>query len=161
MGFKTLSRAYSAMFYPTRTRRCDVDLRGTLILFKPLLLVSILAISSPVFAAAEAGAQTERPIAGIEWRNVEKMLSKHFSFEDIASLKAYLKAAMLGQQLPMAPDLKEKVRNFMMEMRLEYGFQFAVIMEQMKKKVFRALPPELAKLAEEFSKNHPADLLEE
>ena len=126
-------------------------------MFKTLLLVSILAISSPVFAAAEAGAQTERPIAGIEWRNVEKMLSKHFSFEDIASLKKYMKSAILGLQLPMAPDLKEKVRNFMMEMRLEYGFQFAVTIEHLKRKVFRVLPPDLAELAEEFTQKRKAE----
>ena len=128
-----------------------------LILLKTLLLVSIFAISLPVFAAAEAGAPIERPIAGIEWRHVEKMLTKHFSFEDIVGLKKYLKGAMLGLPMPMAPDLKDKVRNFMVEMRLEYGFQFAVMIAELKKKVFRVLPPDLAELAEEFTQKPQAE----
>ena len=58
----------------------------------------------------------------------------------------------------MARDLKGKVRDFMTEMRLEYGFQFAVMMEQLKQKLFRVLPPDLAELAEEFTKKPKADL---
>ncbi len=128
---------------------------------RTILLTTVLALSTPVFAATETGASTESALAGIEWRNVEKLLQKHFSLEDIAGLKEYMKGAMMGLQLPMAPDLKEKVRNFMTEMRLEYGFQFAVMMEQLKKKLFRVLPPDLAELAEEFTKKPQADLLEE
>lgn len=128
---------------------------------RTILLTTVLALSTTVFAATETGASTESALAGIEWRNVEKLLQKHFSLEDIAGLKEYMKGAMMGLQLPMAPDLKEKVRNFMTEMRLEYGFQFAVMMEQLKKKLFRVLPPDLAELAEEFTKKPQADLLEE
>ena len=91
---------------------------------------------------------------------MKKILKKHFSLEDIANLKEYLKGAMLGLPTPMAPDLKSKVRDFMTEMRLEYGFQFAVIMEQLKKKLFRLLPPDLAELAEEFTKKPQAALEE-
>ena len=127
---------------------------------RTIFFACLLALTARVFAAADAGTQMESPLAGIEWRNVEKMLAKHFDIDDIASLKEYMKGAMMGLQLPMAPELKEKVRNFMAEMRLEYGFQFAVMMEQVKKKLFRALPPDLAELAEEFSKKPPADLEE-
>jgi hypothetical protein len=134
--------------------------RGLLILLRAVLLVSLCAISSPVFAAAEAGRQTESPIAGIDWRNVEKMLAKHFPLADIESLKAYMKSAMKGLQTPMAPELKAKVRDFMTEMRLEYGFQFAVLMAELKKKVFRVLPPDLADLAEEFTQKRKAELEE-
>ena len=78
--------------------------------------------------------------------------------DDIASLKEYMKGAMMGLQIPMAPDLKQKVRDFMTEMRLEYGFQFAVMIAELKKKVFRVLPPDLAELAEEFAKKPQAEL---
>ena len=124
---------------------------------KTILLACVLAFSAPIFAAPETDTQTQTSLAGIEWRNVEKMLTKHFSIDDIASLKEYMKSAMLGLQVPMAPDLKEKVRNFMMEMRLEYGFQFAVMIAELKKKVFRVLPPDLAELAEEFTKKPKAE----
>ena len=128
--------------------------------FKTLLLAAVLAICLPTFAATESGMQTESPLAQIEWRDVEQILTKHFSIEDIASLKEYMKGAMLGLEMPMPSDLKGKVRDFMTEMRLEYGFQFAVLMEQLKKKIFRVLPPDLAELAEEFSKKPQADLEE-
>ena len=126
--------------------------------FKTLLLAAVLAICMPTFAATESGIQTESPLAQIEWRDVEKILTKHFSIEDIASLKEYMKGAMLGLEMPMPPDLKGKVRDFMTEMRLEYGFQFAVLMEQLKKKIFRVLPPDLAELAEEFTQKSEKEL---
>ena len=126
--------------------------------FKTLLLAAVLAICLPTFAATESGMQTESPLAQIEWRDVEKILTKHFSIEDIASLKEYMKGAMLGLEMPMPPDLKGKVRDFMTEMRLEYGFQFAVLMEQLKKKIFRVLPPDLAELAEEFTQKSEKEL---
>ena len=126
--------------------------------FKTLLLAAVLAICLPTFAATESGMQTDSPLAQIEWRDVEKILTKHFSIEDIASLKEYMKGAMLGLPTPMAPDLKAKVRDFMTEMRLEYGFQFAVLMEQLKKKIFRVLPPDLAELAEEFTQKSEKEL---
>ena len=71
-----------------------------------------------------------------------------------------MKGAMLGLPTPMALGLKAKVRDFMTEMRLEYGFQFAVMIEQLKKRLFRVLSPDLAELAEEFSKKPRADLEE-
>ncbi len=123
---------------------------------KKLLFAWALALSVAAYAAPEPVAQS--PLAGIEWRDIEKVLHKHFSLEDIASLKEYMKGAMPGLEMPMPLDLKSKVRDFMTEMRLEYGFQFAVMMEQMKKKLFRVLPPDLAELAEEFSKKPDADL---
>lgn len=126
--------------------------------FKSLLLAAALTICLPTFAATESATQTESSLGGIEWRDVEKMLAKHFSLADIEGLKEYMKGAMMGLQMPMAPDLKEKVRGFMTEMRLEYGFQFAVMMEQLKKKLFRVLPPDLAELAEEFAKKPQAEL---
>jgi hypothetical protein len=122
--------------------------------------VGAFALSSPVFAATEPGPQAESTVAGIDWRNVEKMLAKHFSLADIESLKAYVKGAMMGLPTPMAPELKAKVRDFMTEMRLEYGFQFAVLMAELKKKVFRVLPPDLAELAEEFTQKPKAELEE-
>jgi hypothetical protein len=128
---------------------------------KQLLLAWVLALSVAAFAAPEANSAeptAQSPLAGIEWRDIEKILHKHFSLGDIANLKEYMKGAMLGLDLPMPPDLKGKVRDFMTEMRLEYGFQFAVMMEQLKKKLFRVLPPDLAELAEEFSKKPQADL---
>ena len=126
--------------------------------FKTLLPVAVLAICLPTFAATESGTQTESPLAQIEWRNVEKILTTHFSPADIESLKEYMKGAIMGLQIPMAPDLKAKVRDFMMQMRLEYGFQFAVMMAELKKKVFRVLPPDLAELAEEFTQKPQEDL---
>ena len=152
MGFETDMLATDAILYPTCASRYDAAFRRALILLKIFLLVSVFAINGPALAAAEA----EAPIAGIEWRNVEKMLAKHFSMDDIASLKEYMKGAMMGLQIPMAPDLKQKVRDFMTEMRLEYGFQFAVMIAELKKKVFRVLPPDLAELAEEFAKKPQA-----
>ena len=127
---------------------------------KTILLAFVLALSAPVFAAPEAGTQTQSPLAGIEWHDIEKILHKHFSLDDIASLKDYMKGVMLGLEIPMPLNLKDKVRDFMAEMRLEYGFQFAVMIEQLKKKLFRVLPPDLAELAEEFSKKPRADLEE-
>ncbi len=120
----------------------------------------VLASSVPVFAATETGAQPQSALAGIEWRNVETILAKHFSIADIESLKEYMKRAMMGLQIPMAPELKAKVRDFMTEMRLEYGFQFAVMMAELKKKIFRVLPPDLAELAEEFAQKPKGDLEE-
>lgn len=125
---------------------------------KTILLACVLGLSTPAFAAPEPGVQS--PLASIEWRDVEKMLHKHFSLEDIANLKEYMKGAILGLEMPMRSDLKGKVRDFMTEMRLEYGFRFAVMIEQLKKKLFRVLPPDLAALAEEFSKKPEADLEE-
>lgn len=122
------------------------------------LLAVVLATDPPAFAVTQTGAQAESALAGIEWRNIEKMLAKHFSQADIESLKEYMKGAMMGWQMPMAPDLKAKVRDFMSAMRLEHGFQFAVLMAELKKKVFRALPPDLAELAEEFAQVPKADL---
>jgi hypothetical protein len=127
---------------------------------KTIVLACVLVLSAPAFAAPEAGTPTQSTLAGIEWRDIEKILHKHFSLEDIARLKEYMKSAMLGLDVPMPPDLKRKVRDFLTEMRLEYGFQFAVMIEQLKKKLFRVLPPDLAELAEEFSKKPQADLEE-
>ena len=124
---------------------------------KQLLFAASLLFSVPVFAATETGAQAEAALAGIDWRDVEKMLTKHFSLADIESLKEYIRGAMMGLPTPMAPELKAKVRDFMTEMRLEYGFQFAVLMAELKKKVFRILPPDLAELAEEFTRKPSAD----
>ena len=126
--------------------------------FKTLLLAAVLAICLPTFAATESGMQTESPLAQIEWRDVEKILTKHFSLSDIESLKEYMRGAIVGLRIPMAPDLKAKVGDFMTQMRLEYGFQFAVMMAELKKKVFRVLPPDLAELAEEFVQKPKADL---
>lgn len=125
---------------------------------KKLLLAWTLTFSAAAYAASEPIAPVQSPLAGIEWRDVERILNKHFSLQDIVSLKEYMKSAMLGLEIPMPPDLKSKVRDFMTEMRLEYGFQFAVMIEQLKKKIFRVLPPDLAELAEEFSKKPQADL---
>ena len=122
------------------------------------LLAVVLATDAPAFAVTQTDAQAESALAGIEWRNIEKMLAKHFSQADIESLKEYMKGGMMGWQMPMAPDLKAKVRDFMSAMRLEHGFQFAVLMAELKKKVFRALPPDLAELAEEFAQVPKADL---
>ena len=127
---------------------------------KILLLLVCLIFSVPAFSATEPGVQSEAVLAGIEWRNVEKMLAKHFSLADIESLKEYMRGAMTGLQTPMAPELKEKVRDFMTDMRLEYGFQFAVLMAELKKKIFRVLPPDLAELAEEFATKPKAELEE-
>jgi hypothetical protein len=132
---------------------------GTLPMWiKTILLSLVLGLSNPAFAAPEPDARS--PLAGIEWRDVEKILHRHFSLDDIANLKDYLKSALLGLPTPMPSDLKAKVRDFIAEMRLEYGFQFAVMIEQLKKKLFRVLPPDLAELAEEFSKKPQADLEE-
>ncbi len=125
---------------------------------KTLLLAAVLAICLPTFAATESGMQTESPLAQIEWRDVEKILTKHFSLSDIESLKEYMRGAIVGLRIPMAPDLKAKVGDFMTQMRLEYGFQFAVMMAELKKKVFRVLPPDLAELAEEFALKPKEDL---
>ena len=127
---------------------------------KGTLFAVALASAVPVLAATETGALPEPALSGIDWRSVEKILAKHFSPADIESLKEYMKSAMMGLQIPMAPELKAKVRDFMTEMRLEYGFQFAVMMADLKKKVFRVLPPDLAELAEEFAQKPKADLEE-
>ena len=127
---------------------------------KTIFLAWMWALSASVFAAPESGAPTQSPLAGIEWRDIEKILHNHFSFADIARLKEYMKGATLGLDVPMPSDLKSKVRDFMTEMRLEYGFHFAVMIEHLKKKLFRVLPPDLAELAEEFSKKPQADLEE-
>ena len=126
--------------------------------FKTLLRAAVLAICLPTFAATESGMQAESPLAQIEWRNVEKILTTHFSPADIESLKEYMRGAIVGLRIPMAPDLKAKVRDFVTQMRLEYGFQFAVMVAEFKKKVFRVLPPDLAELAEEFVLKPKADL---
>lgn len=125
---------------------------------KNLLFAVFLLLSIPAIAATETGAQGEGALAGIEWRNVEKILAKHFSIADIAQLKDYMKRAMIGLPTPMSGDLKAKVRNFMTEMRLEYGFQVAVIIAQLRKKIFCVLPPDLAELAEEFAQKPNTDL---
>ncbi len=122
---------------------------------KILLSLVCLMFSVPAFSASEPGVQS---LARIEWRNVEKMLAKHFSLADIESLKEYMRGAMTGLQTPMAPELKEKVRDFMTDMRLEYGFQFAVLMAKLKKKIFLVLPPDLAELAEEFAMKPKAEM---
>jgi hypothetical protein len=127
-------------------------------LFAGTLSLSVSAFAAPEPSAAEPNAQS--PLAGIAWRDVEKILRKHFAPEDLFKLKEYMSSAMLGLEFPMPPDLKAKVRDYMTEMRLEYGFQFAVMMEQLKKKLFRVLPPDLADLAEEFAKKPKADLEE-
>ena len=126
--------------------------------FKTLLLAAVFAICLPTFAATESGMQIESPLAQIEWRDVEKILTKHFSLSDIESLKEYMRGAIVGLRIPMAPDLKAKVGDFMTQMRLEYGFQFAVMMAELKKKVFRVLPPDLPELAEEFALKPKEDL---
>ncbi len=128
--------------------------------FKNLLLAAFLTCSVSAFAATESVPQAEVALAGVDWRNVEKMLAKHFSLNDIESLKRYVTSAMMGLPTPMGPELKAKVRNFMMDMRLEYGFQFAVLMAELKKKAFRFLPPELAELADELTQKPKADLEE-
>ena len=125
---------------------------------KNFLLLVFLVFSIPALAATEPEVKSEGTLAGIGWRNVEKMLAKHFSLADIESLKAYVKGAIMGVPTPMAPELKAKVRDFMTEMRLEYGFQFAVLMAELKKKMFRVLPPDLAELAEEFTEKLKAEL---
>jgi hypothetical protein len=160
MGIGVRMQSKLAIHCPIIANRYDVDFRGLLMLLKSLLLAGFFTISSPALAATEAGTQAEPAMAGIERRNVEKMLAKHFSPEDIAGLKDYLRGAMMGLQTPMASDLKEKVRNFLTQMRLEYGFQFAVLMAELKKKVFRVLPPDLAELAEEFTQAPKAELEE-
>ncbi len=118
---------------------------------KQLLFAASLIFSVPAFAASEPGAQTEAALAGIDWRNLEEILAKHFSRADIESLKEYIRGAIIGLPTPMAPDLKAKVRDFMTDMRLEYGFQFAVLMAELRKKIFGVLPPDLAELAKEFT----------
>lgn len=120
---------------------------------KTLLFAVFFLFAPPIFAATEIGTQAESALAGIDLRNVEKMLRKHFSLADIERLKEHMRGAMMGLPTPMAADLKEKVRDFMMEMRLEYGFRFAVLMAELKKKIFRLLPPDLAELADEFTRN--------
>jgi uncharacterized protein (DUF2267 family) len=125
---------------------------------KNFLLLVFLVFSIPALAATEPELKSEATLAGIDLHKVEKMLAKHFSMADIESLKAYMKGAMLGVPTPMAPELKAKVRDFMTEMRLEYGFQFAVLMAELKKKIFRVLPPDLAELAEEFTQKLKAEL---
>ena len=122
-----------------------------------VIFAALLLFTPMAFAATEIDTQNSASLGGIEWSHVEKMLGKHFSIADIEGLKEYMKGAMMGLQVPMAPDLKDKVRKFMTDMRLEYGFQFAVMIAELKKKVFRVLPPDLAELAEEFSKKSPAD----
>lgn len=126
--------------------------------FKTLLLAAVFAICLPTFAVTESGMQTESPFAQIKWRDMENILTKHFSLADIKSLKEYARGALMGLQIPMAPDLTAKVRDFMTQMRLEYGFQFAVMMAELRKKVFRVLPPDLAELAEEFTQKPQEDL---
>ena len=60
------------------------------------LLAVVLATNASAFAVTQTGAQAEPALAGIEWRNIEKMLAKHFSQADIESLKEYMKGAMYG-----------------------------------------------------------------
>jgi len=127
---------------------------------KHLFFAAFFLFSVPTFAATETGAEAEAALAGIDWRDVEKMLAKHFSQADIESLKEYIRGAIIGLPSPMPPDLKAKVRDFMTEMRLEYGFQFAVLMAELRKKIFRVLPPDLAELAEEFTRQPQPDVEE-
>ena len=121
-----------------------------------LIFAATLAFAAPTFAVANEPATPESALAGIDVNDLQKLLQKHFSVEDIEKLKDYLRAVMSGAPVAMVADLKAKLRQFMTEMRVEYGFQFQVMMAQLKKKVFKVLPPDLAELAEEFtSKSEP------
>ena len=124
--------------------------------FLALIFAVYIAFATPTFAAANEAAAPESALAGIDIHDIQAMLHKHFSVDDLEKLRDYLHAAMSGAPVVMAADLKAKLRQFMTEMRVEYGFQFHVMMAQLKKKVFKVLPPDLAELAEEFtSKSEP------
>ena len=124
--------------------------------FLALIFAVYIAFATPTFAAANGAAAPEAALAGIDIHDIQAVLHKHFSVDDLEKLRDYLHAAMSGAPVVMAADLKAKLRQFMTEMRVEYGFQFHVMMAQLKKKVFKVLPPDLAELAEEFtSKSEP------
>ena len=124
--------------------------------FLALIFAVYIAFATPTFAAANEAAAPESALAGIDIHDIQAMLHKHFSVDDLEKLRDYLHAAMSGAPVVMAADLKAKLREFMTEMRVEYGFQFQVMVAQLKKKVFKVLPPDLAELADEFtSKSEP------
>ena len=121
-----------------------------------LIYAVFFALATPAFAATDESVTPESALAGIDVNDIQKLLHKHFSVDDIEKLKDYLRSAMMGAPVTLGSDLKEKLRKFMTDMRVEYGFQFQVMMAQVKKKVFKVLPPDLAELAEEFtSKSEP------
>ncbi|MEO6021906.1 MAG: hypothetical protein ABIP64_02075 [Burkholderiales bacterium] len=122
--------------------------------FLALVFAVFFAFAAPAFVAADEGATLESAFAGIDFNDLQKLLQKHFSVDDIEKLKDYLRSAMIGGPVTMAADLKAKLRQFMTEMRVEYGFQFQVMMAQLKKKVFKVLPPDLAELADEFTSKY-------
>ena len=124
--------------------------------FLALIFAVYIAFATPTFAAANEAAAPESALAGIDIHDIQAVLHKHFSVDDLEKLRDYLHAAMSGAPVVMAADLKAKLRQFMTEMRVEYGFQFQVTMAQLKKQVFKVLPPDLAELADEFtSKTEP------
>ena len=125
---------------------------------RSIVLISTLvfALAAPTFSATDDAVKPESALAGIDINDIQKLLQKHFSVDDIEKLKDYLRSAMMGAPVTLGLDLKEKLRKFMTDMRVGYGFQFQVMMAQVKKKVFKVLPPDLAELAEEFtSKSEP------
>ena len=119
--------------------------------FLALIFAVYIAFATPTFAAANEAAAPESALAGIDIHDIQAVLHKHFSVDDLEKLRDYLHAAMSGAPVAMVADLKAKLRQFMTEMRVEYGFQFQVMMAQLKKQVFSVLPPDLAELADEFS----------
>jgi hypothetical protein len=114
--------------------------------FAPLTITAFLGLLfAPVpapCADSEPGDAThgiESAIAGIDMKQLEKLIREKFSHEDVRRLSRYLKDLVAGGRADLPRDLKGKFDDLVSELRLEYGFQIAVLMAELEKAAKRLL----------------------
>ena len=75
------------------------------------------------------------PLSPSEVETIQELLGSRFSPTDIERLREHIKNSALGKHTLIPSDLKRRLRATVSDLRLEYGFQMAVLLARWKKTV--------------------------
>ena len=95
-----------------------------------LVGVSLLA---PAYVHALSGETVPRTRSEVE--SIQELLGSRFAPTDVDRLLEHIKNSALGKHTLIPSDLKRRLRAAASDLRLEYGFQMAVLLARWKKTV--------------------------
>ncbi len=95
------------------------------------LAALLIGAGGPSFGQDQSRA--EQALRQIDPKPVEQILRKNFSPRDIEELASYFRQRLAGKPAFLDPELRRRFEQAMGEFRLEYGFQMAILLSELRK----------------------------
>jgi hypothetical protein len=114
-------------------------------------LLAILLVAAPLPARPQS--PEALPFTAADAENVRRIFENHLSEADVQRLVDYFRAGLAGKPTLFPSDLRKRMQRAIMDLRLEYGFQFAVLLAQIKSQVHQEFNAELDELMNQLQQS--------